>query len=617
MWRRLGGALVAVALGGRAVCAAGAPPSVIFVLLDTTRADRLTVLGNDRPTSPTLDALAEAGVLFTRHYANAHATRSSMPQLMSGRYYHRNILGPFQPDREPREYPFGRDDPTAALLPEILRRHGYRTVGVSAHWWVVAASPFGSHFDRLDLIDVDPRHAHADATEVTDRALELWRDRDQGQPLFLYLHYMDMHLPRFVPAEASGFLIDGYDWRARFRESGEPLFDRDRRRWIRADARDFTALDRAHFAAVYDARIRHTDVQLARLLAAVRADDPALAHTLVVVTADHGEELGEDGRTDHTDSLADSVQHIPWIMAGAGVQPGQRASALTAHVDVLPTLLELLGIPLPSGVRVDGRPQLAADGSLAPGAGRAAVFYAWEDYRAVRSGPYLLRQDLEGSPRARCYGRQTLYRVESVRRTTLPPTGRDTQVARRLAAKLARRLAPLERTFRAHRFGTPTASFVVPPEYWRLGDSDAFACVAVGIDTGRRDLAVPGWLWSGRGLAMIDHRDAAPPLPLLLSVPDGTYQVEAGVVPIAPMPWLFGLGRWMRKSFLPDRAELYLPLGSVATSQGELAVRLPPDSGAARHVVAVRLTPAGAAPGERAPIDPAQRDRLRALGYVD
>jgi hypothetical protein len=88
-------------------------------------------------------------------------------------------------------------------------------------------------------------------------------------------------------------------------------------------------------------------------------------------------------------------------------------------------------------------------------------------------------------------------------------------------------------------------------------------------------------------------------------------------VPIAPMPWLFGFDRWMRKSFLIDRPELYLPIGTATTSHGELAVRLPPDTGAARHVIAVRLTPAGMTPAGRAPIDPAQRERLRALGYVD
>src|SRR2546426_7384928 len=147
MRSRLGRLALAVALAGLpGMAGALAPSTVIFILLDTTRADHLSALGNARRTTPVLDALAAEGVLFRRHYANAHATRPSMPQLMSGRYYHQNILGPFIPDAHPREFPFSRPDPTAMLLPGLLRQNGYQTVGVSAHWWVIAESPFGADF---------------------------------------------------------------------------------------------------------------------------------------------------------------------------------------------------------------------------------------------------------------------------------------------------------------------------------------------------------------------------------------------------------------------------------------------------------------------------------------
>ena len=610
---RLGGALLAVALGGLPVCAGESPPpTVIFVLLDTMRADRLSALGYDRPTTPALDALAAHGALFARHYANAHATRSSMPQLMSGRYYHRNILGPFQPEREPREYPFNRPDPTAILLPELLRRHGYQTLGVSAHWWVIAQSFFGSHFDRLDLIDVDARLAHADATEVTDRALALWRARDPSRPLFLYLHYMDMHLPRFIPDDGLEVAIPGYDWKARFRPSGEPLFDRERRRWDRADASDFTQLDRRHFAAVYDARVRHTDNQLARLLAAVRADDPELRDTLIVVTADHGEELGEDGRTDHTDSLAEAVQHIPWIMTGRGVAAGQRVPGLTANVDVLPTVLAALGLPLPAGVRVDGRAQLDAEGRVVAEHERTAVYYAWEDYRAVRSGRYLFRQNLEGSGRARCLGREILYRLEGARRDVVD---QERDVAERLGTKLTRQLERRDRAYRERRYGPPHASFFVVPDYWRVASAGELACVLLGVDTDRSDLDVPGWAWTGRGLTIFEAAGGA--LPVVLPAPNGDYLVEAAAVPVPVMPWFFRFGRWLRKAFLPDRPTAYEALGTFRTTSGELSVPVPTAAGTARHLVAFRLTPVGTEPTGAAPIDAGQRERLRALGYVD
>ena len=99
-----------------------------------------------------------------------------------------------------------------------------------------------------------------------------------------------------------------------------------------------------------------------------------------------GEELGEDGRTDHTQSLADSVQHVPWILAGGPVRRDQHTFRITEHVDVLPTLLSLLGVPTPPGARLDGRAQMTPDGRICRTCGRSAALYAWEEYRRARAG---------------------------------------------------------------------------------------------------------------------------------------------------------------------------------------------------------------------------------------
>src|SRR5262249_62327715 len=138
-------------------------PAAVLVLPHTPGPARLSAPGGPPPTPPVLDAPAANGVLSARHFANAHATRPSMPQLMTGRYYHQNILGPYLPNRHPREFPFSRPDPSAVLLPDLLRRNGYQTLGASAHWWVVPGTPFGAGFDRLDFVPGDPRRGHADA----------------------------------------------------------------------------------------------------------------------------------------------------------------------------------------------------------------------------------------------------------------------------------------------------------------------------------------------------------------------------------------------------------------------------------------------------------------------
>src|SRR5262245_5522032 len=286
-WRRAG----ALALGATLVLCGSldaesvARPNVVFVLLDTTRADHFGSWGYPEDTTPVLDALAARGVRFRRHYANSHATRPSMPQLMSGRYYRDNILAPFQPNEHPREMTFARPDPTAVLLPRLFHDAGYATQGVSAHTWVSPDSELGRAFDRFELLPFTTKQAHGDATPLVDRALAMWQARDQRRPLLLYVHFMDMHIPRPLPEGETLRPVPGYDWHERFSPDGEPAFDRDRREWSRFDASDFTANDRAHYAAVYDTRLRYADTQLGRLFAALERDDPGLRNTVVVVTA--------------------------------------------------------------------------------------------------------------------------------------------------------------------------------------------------------------------------------------------------------------------------------------------------------------------------------------------
>lgn len=585
--------------------ASATPRTVVFLLLDTTRADRV------RPDiTPSLDRLAATGVRFARHYANSHATRPSMPQLMSGRYYHQNVLREFTPDEHPREFPFSVPDPTAILLPELLAKNGWQLLGTSAHPWVVADSAFGKPFDRLTLLPAPPREAHADAAQVVDAGLASWSQRDPNRPLFLYLHFMDAHMPRFLrPGETID--VDDAD---RFRPDGEPAFDRERRRWDRADASDFTAADRRWFAGVYEQRVRFMDAQIGRLMDALRADDPDLAHTLVVVTADHGEELGEDGRTDHSDSLADAVQHVPWIMAGGGIAGGQVVRAYTEHVDVMPTLLGRLGMALPPGVHTDGHAQLTPDGHACEGCGKAAVYYAWEEYRAVRSGHRLLRQQrpIDGL-RARCEGPEQLFDVDADHRTAMP-TATDPRTPR-LRASLAHRLDARERRFLSTRYGTPSQSFILRSPFWSVGADTR--CVRLGVDTAPAELSDTGWLWTGRGTTVLHDALDGSVLPVTLAVPDDEYRVDAAVVPITRMPWLFGFGRWLRRSFLPDQPQGWIPLGSHRVTGGRLQLPLPQAVGVGTHVLGLRLTPPGAIPGHGAAAqDPAMRERLRALGYV-
>lgn len=622
-WRRGIGLLVALATGGvwpvTTGYAAGAPPSVIFILLDTTRADRFSAWGSPRPTTPHFDALGASGARFTRHFANAHATRSSMPQLMTGRYYHPNILRPMKPLSEPREYYFVEADPSAVLLPDVLRRHGYRTVGVSAHPWVVHESAFGRAFDRLEFIAAEPEQGHVDAKPVVDRGLELWRARSRDRPTFLYLHFMDLHMPRWLPPGVPDeFAPTG--WNSRFSAASKPLFGTRRRAWNHADAQDFTAADRRTFAAFYDALLAYTDREVGRLLAAVRADDPALQSVLIVVVADHGEELGEEGHIDHTGTLADGVQHIPFIVAGARIRPGQRFRGFSENVDVVPTILGILGFGAATDrARFDGRPLVAADGRLCDGCGKAAVHYAWIHYKGVRTRSALLRVPTERTGDAHCRDGAQLWQVERGRRTPVDvPTSEDDHAAR-LRRRVAARLVRREARFLNAEWRPPDRSFFVQAQEWKLESSVPLACPRVDAATTRSGLRVPGWQYARESFFVLEPGGGRP-LEIAVTVPDGVYRVDAGVVPIGKPPWLFGFDAWLRRAFLNSEPTEFVSLGDMEAADRQLQLRLPEALGRQQRLVSLRLTPPGAAPAtdedDVLRAEPDYRERLRALGYV-
>jgi arylsulfatase A-like enzyme len=607
------GLTLALGLHAAGPARAATRPDVVFLLLDTTRADRLGVYGNPRPTSPALDRLAADGIVFARHYANSHATRPSMPQLASGRYYHDNVLRSFEPQAHPREFPWNRPDPTAVLLPGLLRDAGYRTLGVSAHPWVVAESAFGSGFASLELVPFADAEGHGHAPAVVDRALALWAARDRSQPTFLYLHFMDAHLPRRLPPGRTGFLDPSFDWQKRFDVGSWPKFDTGRRLWSRADATDFMPADRRHMVDVYDTLLQWMDEHIARLLEALRRDDPGLAHTLVVVTADHGEELGEQGRLEHTDTLADGVQHIPWIMSGSGIAPAQRLTRFTENVDVMPTLAAAVQVSLPAGVVVDGHAQIGADGRLRADAGRDAAAFAWETYRGLRSDAHLLRARPAGALDTHCEGPRALFAVQGPYRHALDPAHRP-RLTGALDGTLASRLDAPEQSFLASRWGAPHGSVTFRSEYWTAPNGAALACRRVGPDTTSDDLALDGWFWSGRGVGIL--AGDASPLPVQLHVPDGAYRAELTLRALGSKPWLWGFAGW-RRGFR-DGPNERVDLGTVTARDGVATLAVPP-APVDRHLLGVRLTPAGdAADGKRAPsVDDEQRQRLKALGYVE
>src|SRR5262245_29732180 len=288
--------------------------NLLFVLVDTLRADHLGTYGYARDTSPTLDALAATGIRFAHQSSQSSWTKCSMASLWTGLYPVRTGV-----TRSPQALP---ED--ARMPAEILRDAGFRTYGIWRNGWVGPAFGFSQGFE----VYLSPRATPIPASvrrekptvgvagtdqDLVSSAIEFLRTHGEER-WFLYLHLMDVH---------------------------QYVYDEE------------TALFGTSYSDLYDNSIRWVDRVLARLVREIDARG-LRERTLIVVAADHGEAFGEHGREGHARDVYREVTTTPFLLSlPFRLEPGIVVEAPTQNVDVWPTLLDLLGLPPLDGV--DGR----------------------------------------------------------------------------------------------------------------------------------------------------------------------------------------------------------------------------------------------------------------------
>jgi arylsulfatase A-like enzyme len=326
----------------------GAPRNVLLISVDSLRADRLGAYGHDRETSPTLDRLAAEGVLFERAISPTSWTLPSHVTLLSGR----------DPAKHGTVARTDRIDDEVPLLQEAFSRAGYETAGFYSGPFLHPYFGFGRGFDRYascETIEVDDARpidamtsAHEDRTnETVRRSFTEWLDtRPEDRPFFAFVHMWDVHFDYIAPEP----------WGTAFARPYAGNLD-GRRIAAQGFPERVSRADLEHLLALYDGEVLYTDDTIGKLLEALdRAG--VLDETLVVVTADHGEEFKEHGgKTHHRTVFVESV-HVPLILwARQGLPRGLRIEPFVALADVAPTILDLVGLAPLSGA--DGR-------SLAP-----------------------------------------------------------------------------------------------------------------------------------------------------------------------------------------------------------------------------------------------------------
>jgi len=283
--------------------------NIVFLLVDTLRADRLGSYGYERDTSPVMDALAATGIRFGRHLAQSSWTKASMASLWTSLYPQRSGVTRFD----------SRISPDAVMPAEMLRDAGFHTAGIWRNGWVSGYFGFDQGFDtyymprgrpppatvRRENPTVSSVGTDMDAVEAMQEFVRI----NQDHRFFLYVHLMDLH---------------------------EYLYDED------------SALFGTNYSDVYDNSIRRVNAVLEQILLILERTRMR-GRTLVIVASDHGEAFGERGLEGHARAVFRESTEVPLIISlPFRLQGGIVIESRTRNVDLWPTLFAMLGLPAQS-----------------------------------------------------------------------------------------------------------------------------------------------------------------------------------------------------------------------------------------------------------------------------
>jgi len=320
--------------------------NVVFIMVDTLRADHLSAYGYERETTPVLSDLASVGVRFAEVEAQSSWTKTSMASLWSA--VTPAATGVLR---------YGDGLAEQITLPaEIFRKAGFRTAGIFRNEWVAANFGFGQGFEsygrpapsqapeRMERRSPNDNPLRGTDLDATEAAMEFVRSY-QSEKFFLYIHYMDVH--QYTYSEDSALFGTGY-----------------------ADA--------------YDNAIHWTDRNIGHLLK-VMDEVGVLDRTVVVIASDHGEAFGEHGTEGHARNLYREAVHVPWILSlPFRLEKPVVVESVVRNMDIWPTVLDLLGLPsIPDAEGISLVPliQAAAEGrdpgDAAPASAVAQLDQTW------------------------------------------------------------------------------------------------------------------------------------------------------------------------------------------------------------------------------------------------
>ena len=380
-------------------------PNIILITIDALRLDHLDCYGYRRNTSPYIDSLAAKGVLFSQAISNGGQTPDAFPSILAS--------------AQPRVAHFGSIWRPRTMLAEKLKEVGYQTAALHSNPLLSRYHGYDRGFDLFSdglgesglfrrriwvRTKVGSLHSLANKTlrklskilspvlsrvgqepiitaeMINNRALSWLKGHREG--FFLWLHYMDVHSPYLASPQ---YLRQFHD---------QPVTRRKIIKLCREMLEDPAKLSPDEVTTLinlYDAQIRYVDDNICSLLTSLDGD---LTNTIIIITADHGEEFGEHGKFGHR-SLYDGIMRVPLIIVGPGIKAGTVVNKQVSLIDLAPTITDMVGIdsvpyfqgqsmlPVVEGVESTARGTISIFNEL--GSGRRHIAYRTPDWKYIRT----------------------------------------------------------------------------------------------------------------------------------------------------------------------------------------------------------------------------------------
>lgn len=313
--------------------------NILLVVIDPLRADALSVYGNPRNTTPSLDALARKGYVFTRAFSAAPWTLPAAMSLMTGTYpsvhgvLNKELI-PKDPKAEFIPARLSQTAPGMTTLAQNLKSLGYVTGGFAGGAALSASYGFDTGFDEYASGE-----AFDGLPSVLPKATEFIRKHSK-EKMFLFIHGFDVHgqyIPpggfdrRYVNPSYTGTLTGSTEEQKLLREEG-----------VKNGKIFLTGEDVSFLRSIYDEKTARLDAYVQQIIGEIESLQLS-EKTIIIFTSNHGDEFYEHGRIDHGMTLFDEVLHIPLIMVIPGAAGNKKISAQVSNIDIIPTIFSLIG----------------------------------------------------------------------------------------------------------------------------------------------------------------------------------------------------------------------------------------------------------------------------------